>query len=153
MELTNTEVEFSTCGDFKEYYETRFGNTDAIDTHLVGTCPKVPASFRDKGYNIRDLNWIPLHGKGKFNYPQMSTSAARDLINGDGTNFKIVQRTCVDCVPTHVKIFYKRLTPIPDDLDVMDLLLQNWFDVTGNEFNKDFKLYNYYQDAVLDMNA
>merc|ERR1712157_562220 len=75
--------------------------------------------------------------------------AREGLLIHDG--LRIVKRRCTDCVDTHVNIFYKRLTPIPEDFDIMDLFLENWFEKEGNVFNVDFKLYTTLQDAKDDV--
>merc|ERR1711981_892602 len=80
----------------------------------------------------------------------MDDTAVKAKIND--SSLKIVKRTCLDCKDTHTYIYYRRFTDIPDDLDFMDLLLMNWFDDAGNEFNKDFKLYSTLQDAKEDKN-
>jgi regulation of enolase protein 1 (concanavalin A-like superfamily) len=67
-----------------------------------------------------------------------------------GADSFIVMRTCPSCGPNHKKIFYKRLTPLPDGFD----LVYNFFHYRnnapqeGNKWKVDFDLYSTYDDAV-----
>jgi len=146
LKLQETDITFTDCGNFSDHYSQRFGTS--ISDYVVGTCPDIPPFFEELGYVQRDTNWIPIYGKGRFTYPRMGAAEARNLIN-DG--LRIVKRRCTDCVDTHVNIFYKRVTPIPEDFDIMDLFLENWFEKEGNVFNVDFKLYTTLQDAKDDV--
>jgi len=145
LKLTKSEITFSDCGgdDFATH-------DTSVSDHVVGSCPDTPPQLADQGYQPRDAAWTPIYGKGDLYYPAMDTNKVRDLVN-DG--LKPIKRTCLDCLNSHYNIYYQRLTPIPDDLDIMDILLLNWFDDTGNEFNKDFKLYSTLLDAQEDKNA
>lgn len=73
----------------------------------------------------------------------------------------IIRRNCPDCWHSAFKtIYYKRLTPVPDQaafdadsgkaLDFVSLFTANWYDTPSNTLNVDFKLYSTYEDAVLD---
>ena len=63
----------------------------------------------------------------------------------------IVRRVCPGCSSSHKDIYYRRLTPMPDDFDLLDTLLNNWFD-TDNALNVDFALYSTHLDAYYDTN-
>lgn len=146
LEATNHDITFSDCGDFSEHYAATFPQS-SISDYIVETCPDTPPFLESLGYVPRETSWVPIYGKGKLHYARMDSSEVREKMNG-GLN--IIKRRCLDCHETHVNVYYKRLTPVPDDLDMMDLLLDYWNDPAGNEFNVDFKLYSSYADAVED---
>lgn len=61
----------------------------------------------------------------------------------------IIMRICPDCTATHRKIFYRRLTPIPADLDLLkNMLYYSGSAVEGNKWKVDFTLHSTYEDAV-----
>jgi len=53
---------------------------------------------------------------------------------------------CPSCYSSHKDIYYRRLTPMPEDFDLLDTLMNNWMDL-DNQFNVDFALYSSYFDA------
>ena len=63
----------------------------------------------------------------------------------------IVRRVCAGCNLSHRDIYYRRLTPMPDDFDLLDTLMNNWID-TDNILNEDFALYSTHLDAFYDTN-
>jgi hypothetical protein len=63
----------------------------------------------------------------------------------------IVRRVCAGCNFSHRDIYYRRLTPMPDDFDLLDTLMNNWID-TDNVLNEDFALYSTHLDAFYDTN-
>jgi hypothetical protein len=64
----------------------------------------------------------------------------------------IVRRVCPSCSrQSHKDIYYRRLTPMPDDFDLLDTLMNNWVD-TDNKHNVDFALYSTHLDAFYDTN-
>ena len=64
----------------------------------------------------------------------------------------IVRRVCPSCsAMTHRDIYYRRLSEIPEDFNLLDTLMNNWFE-KDNELNVDFALYSSHLDAYLDTN-
>eukprot|EP00947_MAST-08B_sp_MAST-8B-sp1_P004238 g4238.t1 len=74
----------------------------------------------------------------------------------DAAPNKIVRRICEWCLYTHKEIYYKRLTPLKG-FNAYHALGHTWTakgnPEGSNAFNKDFKLYSTYQDAVKDEHA
>ena len=112
-------------------------------------------------------DWTQVHGEGVFASPNADPS----LWEWDKTSFpdpinvvqagkpKYVRRLCLGCESSHKDIIYKRLTPweTPESsppFNISDLFLDNWFDddvlEVGNAFNRDFKLYSSFADALAD---
>jgi hypothetical protein len=58
-------------------------------------------------------------------------------------------------VASHRDIYYRRFDTegLPREVNLFDILKNNWFDRFGNTFNDDFKLYSTYSDAVADSGA
>ena len=63
----------------------------------------------------------------------------------------IVRRVCPHCYSSHKDIYYRRLTDMPDDFDLLDTLMNNWFS-KNNMLNVDFALYSSHLDAYYDTN-
>ena len=63
----------------------------------------------------------------------------------------IVRRVCPGCSNSHKDVYYRRLTPMPDDFDLLDTLMNNWFD-EDNAHNVDFAIYSTHLDAYYDTN-
>ena len=61
----------------------------------------------------------------------------------------IVRRVCPGCSNSHKDVYYRRLTPMPDDFDLLDTLMNNWFD-EDNAHNVDFAIYSTHLDAYYD---
>jgi len=65
----------------------------------------------------------------------------------------IILRICPDCVKTHKRIWYRRLTPLHDpNFDLLTNILyhrpnRNNAGPTGNQWNTDFTLHSSYEDA------
>merc|ERR1719159_531107 len=73
LELKDTTVTFTDCGDFKKHYYDRFPQ-QKISDYFVDKCPDTPPFLEDMGYGVRDSNWIPMYGKGTLEYERMSES-------------------------------------------------------------------------------
>merc|ERR1712038_97330 len=69
----------------------------------------------------------------------------------DNSNAKspvfFVKRVCDSCPSSHKEIVYKRLTPVPEGMDLESLFLTTWSS-KGNILNTDFELYNSMPDAL-----
>jgi len=65
---------------------------------------------------------------------------------------KIIMRICPDCIASHRRIFYKRLTEVPDGFDLLNNILYHRSSggKAGNHWgdDKDFTLHSTYEDAV-----
>lgn len=176
-EIEQTDLDFNACqaaggnNDLEDYYQRLVdeGKVTAeqqteFKKYIVGdnNCDDVfPTLMDNKGLahgssaegivNFDSGRWTYLVGEGTMAKPDSS------ILNGLEVNeilrqskFPIIKRVCPSCSGTHATIYYRRLTDIPDDLDILDLVMNNWFDTYANTFNEDFALYSTYEDAVLD---
>jgi hypothetical protein len=68
----------------------------------------------------------------------------------EAQDVQIVRRVCPSCPNnSHKDIYYRRFTPMPDDFDLLDTLMNNWVD-KNNMHGVDFNLYSSYLDAYYD---
>jgi hypothetical protein len=65
----------------------------------------------------------------------------------DASDTYIIHRVCKNCLDSHKDIYYRRLTEVPNNVSMYDLLYKRWEEV-GNEFNSDFTLHTTYGDAL-----
>jgi hypothetical protein len=105
-----------------------------------------------KGYENDASMWLPVVGLGSL----LVSNPINDPIQFKNLFAKrpnqIIRRVCTSCFPSsHQDIYYKRKTPVPAALDLLDLVKNNWFS-TNNQFHVDFDLYSSYQDAMTDTN-
>mmetsp|Transcript_22671 Transcript_22671/g.29041 ORF Transcript_22671/g.29041 Transcript_22671/m.29041 type:complete len:630 (+) Transcript_22671:44-1933(+) len=176
-EIEQADLDFNACqadggnNDLEDYYQ-RLVDEGKVTTeqqtefkkYIVGdnNCDDVfPTLMDNKGLahgssaegivKFDEGRWTFIVGEGKLAQPE------KQILNGlqvteiiRQSRFPIIKRVCPSCDGTHATIYYRRLTDIPDDLDVLDLVMNNWFDTYANTFNEDFALYSTYEDAVLD---
>ena len=69
-------------------------------------------------------------------------------INDYGT----VVRVCFDCDASPYLVFYKRISPVAEDLSLSNNMIYNWSNY-NNLLNQDFKLYGSESDYLSDTNA
>lgn len=66
----------------------------------------------------------------------------------------IIMRACAECTDTHKFVFYRRLTSMPQDIDLLYCLAETRGNCQGsNVWNKDFTLHSTLEDAVKGENA
>eukprot|EP00585_Thalassiosira_rotula_P006502 CAMPEP_0196158876 /NCGR_PEP_ID=MMETSP0910-20130528/46036_1 /TAXON_ID=49265 /ORGANISM="Thalassiosira rotula, Strain GSO102" /LENGTH=1315 /DNA_ID=CAMNT_0041423787 /DNA_START=50 /DNA_END=3998 /DNA_ORIENTATION=- len=65
----------------------------------------------------------------------------------------IMLRVCSSCIRSHKKIYYRRLTPVPSNIELLEDILQHRSKRTGNVWNTDFTLHSTYEDAKVGANA
>ena len=104
-----------------------------------------------KGFDIDSDKWTFVVGEGFSEDQERITDARVFKEMFEDLSIPIVRRVCPTCDATHKDIYYRRLTPMPDDFDLLDTLMNNWFD-TNNAHNVDFALYSSYMDAFYDEN-
>jgi len=169
LEVTKitANVEFSACevDDLKVHAEQY--DID-LSEHLVGDegCESSKQEMRNEKFwvptkidnvyeEIPEDQWQLVAGKGSRFWPLKPNQKAeydaefRAML---GEAPFVVRRYCDSCAPSHRDIYYKRLTPLPEGLDFLDLFLSNWRNDEGNEFHKDFELYSSIDDAKAESN-
>ena len=103
----------------------------------------------ERGFNIDSTKWTFIMGE-QFDDedPILSNDLLKERV--EAQDVPIVRRVCPSCRKSHRDIYYRRLTEMPEEFDLLDTLLNNWFD-THNQHNVDFALYSSYYDAYYDV--
>ena len=71
----------------------------------------------------------------------------------ENTHYGIIFRACQSCIRTHMKIFYRRKTPVPDGFNLIDNILYREDDGGGfNVWGDDFSLHSTFDDALKNEN-
>ena len=102
------------------------------------------------------IQWTPVANKGSLYDADGNVDANQFRTIWASSPNQILYRKCLDCVPSHQDIYYRRFdgdSGLPSDLDLLDTVKNNWFDNPNNIFNVDFKLYSSYADALNDTNS
>jgi hypothetical protein len=134
---------------------------DIFKTRIIGNnkCREATKSFLtdkgfERGFTVDQTKWTYIVGKG---FEEEDDSLV-PIPNGrllkemmEALEIPIVRRVCLDCRNTHENIYYRRLTDMPENFDLLDTLANNWFS-KDNEFNVDFALYSSWIDAYFDTN-
>ncbi len=131
---------------------------DIVDSRLVGDgkCPSAINSLLSskdfkKGFDIEEDKWTFIVGEGfDDEKPSLDYRVLNERMEAQG-DFQIVRRVCPSCSESHRDIYYRRFSPIPEGFNLLDTLMNNWFD-TNNVHNEDFALYSTHLDAYLDTN-
>ena len=82
--------------------------------------------------------------KGSYGYEDIGKQSTDELFVGVGSIWK---RECADCIDSHKLIYYKRLTPVSNDLSIYEHMKNTWSS-EDNILNRDFELYSSYEDLV-----
>jgi len=132
---------------------------DIFSERVVGknNCPVATTSFLEdkkgfqKDHEVDTTKWTFIVGEGyDSETPVLDYRILHEMIGEQEVS--IVRRVCPSCsAMTHRDIYYRRLTPIPEGFNLLDTLMNNWFD-TDNKHNEDFALYSDHLDAYLDIN-
>jgi len=128
---------------YEEFKETVVGDHN---------CPyaiskKLTEEGFEMGYSDPD-NWTHVVGEGTMSSlnEDIGNSFFREAFAARPN--QIIKRVCLSCVRSHREIYYRRLTAVPDDMDLLDVLKNDWSDVNKNTFNIDFALYSSYEEAL-----
>jgi hypothetical protein len=136
----------------------------ALTQKLVGTdnCPFAEARYLSqknlvRGYeNDSDDEWLILRGRDALEHDKFyGKEAFNYLVNANNNNPAILRRACASCYFDQQWLFYKRITPIPQDLDLWYQLQygRSSSPVNGNIYGIDFLIFGSYEDALQNKNA
>ena len=172
-EVTRTEIDFNACqgvernNDLLDYMK-RLAQEGALSEDKVSVVNeqniiessnncyfRVIDALLERGFmysfEIDTEGWTYVAGTGTLaDGPQLHDSILfKDMVEQSPN--QIVRRVCPSCKATHKDIYYKRLTPIPNDLNLWDTFKNKWLE-TDNAIGVDFNLYSSYDDAINDKN-
>ena len=109
------------------------------------------------GYVHDEDNWSFVAGRDDMSryhdgYGNKAFSRAMDTFSSSAPN-GILYRICPNCVDTHKKIYYRRLTEIPESFDLLTNILYRSDNGGGNNvWGEDFSLHSTYEDALSGAN-
>jgi len=97
-------------------------------------------------------DWIQVAGRESFaaTTNQLGKFSFNQVLESSPTN--ILERICGTCYQSHQHVFYKRLTPVPDSLNLMHDLMYSKEQVSDQVHGVDFQIYGTYDDAVNGVN-
>jgi len=174
-ELGYVDIDFNACrgaggnNDLYKFYkrlrnEGRATNEEynLFKKTVVGNhqCPNAIADlYFDKGYELDSSppeGWTQVYGKGVFGAEDTYSELwelGSPYIKQAGTSTSpvfYIMRKCLDCSESHKEIIYKRLTPVPGNLNMETLFTWYWADSPGNVQGVDFNLFSSMEDALDD---
>jgi hypothetical protein len=114
------------------------------------------------GYDYDQSTFTPVAGRGEMKVTERfghkafsaamfdySETAPSNATANPLDNTPILLRTCAECHDSHKKVYYRRLTPMPEDKDLLYCITETRGDCGGyNKWNTDFTLHSSYDDAV-----
>ena len=129
----------------------------SIPSFLPSNMPSdIPSSQPSATAPIPTIQWTPVASQGSLYDADGNVDANQFRTIWASSPNHILHRKCLDCVPSHQDIYYRRFDGVgglPSDLDLLETVKSRWFDSPHNSFNVDFKLYSSYVDAINDTNA
>ena len=173
--ITSIEVGFNACQGINNrnndlwaymarlYYQgditaSQFGEAGRIITN-EGCETAIDYQLHQKGltygYNYDSNSWTNLAGREAlkvhdgYGNVAFKTSLVQD---SDSAPNGILYRACASCEKTHKKIYYRRLTTVPEGFDLMTQILYRNAFKNGNVWNVDFTLHSTYEDALAGAN-
>jgi len=165
--IKSTQVEFQACqaeknNDLASYYQ-RLVNEDRITSsqqevfkkYIVGNneCQNTINAYLQSrsyttGFKPDSSRWTYFVGEGSLRDEENETTDALKVrAMFEAAPNKIIRRACLNCYNSHKDIYYKRLTALPENFDILNLMMNDWLN-TDNVLNVDFELYSTYSDAV-----
>ena len=152
--LLDASLDFVPCNDgtgedslVTAYAADASNNADALSKVITGSCvDAVDAELASTNYKRGDTwwyadqeKWTPVLGTKLLYSPEMSSEDFKKAFDASST--KTIRRICKSCRPSHRDVYYKRLTPVPDSLDLLTMLKSS-FSSDGNELGNDFEMYS-----------
>ena len=102
-----------------------------------------------RGYTSKASEWTLLAGRESLgNETSIGRDASKYLMGvNTASPPSILRRLCATCATTHQILYYKRLTPVPFELNLVDQLKSGRTSVTGNQYGVDFLIFASYKDT------
>jgi len=139
----------------------QFGKVGRVLTNDSSCHHGVKNAFHAKGLvagHIHDpTEWALVAGRdGMYRGEPLGRSAFNTVLAGSRTADAqpVLLRICPHCRRSHQYVYYRRLTVVPDGVDLLNILLR-WHSSskpTGNRWKEDFTLHSTYEDAVSGAN-
>mmetsp|Transcript_31451 Transcript_31451/g.57611 ORF Transcript_31451/g.57611 Transcript_31451/m.57611 type:complete len:1535 (+) Transcript_31451:73-4677(+) len=176
--LTSVHIEFNACQGIDNRnndlwaYIARLYYQDDITREQFGEAGRIITNTNCDQANLHQLNknsltpgydhdtdeWTRVAGRDSMHLtdPYGHRAFTRSLVpstgDPDNTHYGIIYRACQSCVATHMKIFYRRKKPVPDELNLQYQVLYSGSKHTNNVWNVDFSIHSTYEDALNNVN-
>lgn len=181
MTVEDVEIEFNACQGINRYGQAQnndlfaFANRlymqdrleesalVALGTKLVGDEPSMCREaerrmMAQKGFGTGYTglqpagSWFKFAGTHAFSdeIPELGRLSFRNVFESSST--RVIERVCASCVSTHQHAFLRRLTPVPNTLDLRLNLLYSNEQTVGMVWNVDFTIHSTLEDALSGAN-
>ena len=97
---------------------------DAVDEDLTTQSYKRGSAW----WHADEESWIPIVVNKFLYHPEMSAEDVKAAFKASSTS-KIIRHICTSCSPSHRDVYYKRLTAVPDSLDLLNVLKDSFSSV------------------------
>ena len=172
--ITYVDVNFNACRGINNrnndlwaymarlYYQgdispEQFGKAGRIITNTgcsEATKYELNKKFLTPGYDHDTSLWTNVAGRESMDLHARYGHRAFNLALSEGassavnnTHYGIIYRTCRTCIQSHMKIYYRRRTPVADDLDLLGNILY-YGNQNGGIWSEDFSLHSTLYDAL-----
>merc|ERR1719502_206644 len=131
------------------YFDCRSGKIARLnqlvrDWKPPGTnCPTGPVAAPATGHWTKVLS-----NGGSYGTTDVGAARFNAMFKAGGM---IVKRVCSNCAADYKEMYYRRYSS-PDNVNVYDLMKQNWFS-RNNVLNRDFGIFSSYADAQAKRNS
>jgi len=98
-------------------------------------------------FALKAIEFRPVLSSGSFGLYDLREKKTNTMFKQSN----IFRRECVDCDSAYKDMYYYRTTPIPEDFSIYKMMKETWGS-KNNELNKDFLLFNKYQDLIKTKN-
>merc|ERR1719242_746973 len=107
-----------------------------------------------KGYNEDTQTWVKVVGRDSLHMDEPFSSESFNYVFSQSPN-KIIMRICISCVESHQKIYYKRISDVPEDESFNHfkyLVSYHYKHEQHYVYGEDFEIYSTYEDALSGQN-
>jgi len=105
----------------------------------------------DYGFFVEESMWIPIYGARLLHiFEDLKDENIKNApVTLRESPHSIIRRVCIDCTDYRYKdIYYRRIFPVPEDMDLWDIISRNFKDQKGNIHGYDYDIHSTYDDAV-----
>jgi len=162
------DLKYNDCGDLDLAAHYLATHNTTISHRITGECAAQEESFlASKGYAAQKVKWVKIAGKGIYAEPD-NEEHTEQIKDGTHTSMsradfekvwatsadQILMRLCLHCTKTHRYAYLKRYDEngLPPNVDILDMIKENWKQYENNIAQEDFKLFSTYDDALQDKN-
>merc|ERR1712107_46627 len=170
---SSLSLKFNDCEgmDLAEKYKDKHSSQSATMSHrITGECEAAEDSFLvTNGYRKQEhkVTWVKVAGKGAYAEPD-NPKHTEQFLDGTHTSMsreefeavwaqsnQILMRQCKFCTGTHRYVYLKRYDDnnlLPPNVDLINMVKDNWKQYASNTVHEDFDLYSSYDDALQEKN-